>query len=90
MGCRLGIQASIEETAAAIDALSVIALSDEAYDMLPIQRGVEYLCRHALEQRDHGHAMGLYFARLWYYEKSYEKILSISALRRVLLLGDRL
>ena len=89
-GARLGIGTSIEETAAAIDALAAYACTDESYDVMHIRRGLEYVCRHALEEREHAEPIGLYFARLWYYEKSYAAILCISALRRVLLLGERL
>jgi len=74
------IESSIEETALAVDAL-VCAGSQEA----AIDRGAAWL----VERTDCGRifppaAIGLYFAKLWYYEELYPRIFTISALNRLL------
>lgn len=88
-GGALGLPSSIEETAVTLDALAAYALLGMQNDTQIIRRGVEYLSEHALDQREHAEPIGLYFARLWYYEKSYAAIFTISALRRVLLLEEK-
>lgn len=76
-GCAIG-GASVEETAVAVEALLA------APDGVPIPalvRGIEWLLR-AVEEGKHLEtaAIGLYFARLWYYEKLYPHVFTVSVL----------
>jgi squalene-hopene/tetraprenyl-beta-curcumene cyclase len=65
---------SIEETA-----LAVAALEGE-----PARRGAEWLARATEAGRVFPPApIGLYFARLWYYEKLYPLIFTLAALKRM-------
>ena len=86
-----GIEASIEETALATDALSRFLIGPVPDDsLLPMQavrravrRGADWL----IQRTDAGKSfpaapIGLYFARLWYFEKLYPIIFTVSALAR--------
>ena len=73
-GCQ-GAPSSIEETSLAVQALAQTS-SREAID-----RGVAWLVRSTDSGRKIEPApIGLYFARLWYYEELYPLIFSIAAL----------
>lgn len=68
---------SLEETALAVEAL--LPYSEHAP---AIRRGLTWLIEHLDPVDDLPAApIGLYFARLWYYEKLYPYIFAISALR---------
>ena len=71
---------SVEETALAIEAL----LSDDSVTkfQLVLQQGLNWLVT-AVEQDRHRRAspIGLYFAKLWYYEQLYPLCFTLSALR---------
>jgi squalene-hopene/tetraprenyl-beta-curcumene cyclase len=82
---------SIEETAVAVEALAALSAGGpegaghehtrEARSA--VQRGVGWLVEHT----DRGRAfapspIGLYFARLWYYEEFYPLIFTVAALQR--------
>jgi len=74
---------SIEETALAVEALSYIAGDATTEDSLPsaIERGCAWLIEHT----EHGTVfepapIGLYFAKLWYTERLYPLIFTVSAL----------
>jgi len=74
------VASSIEETALAVDAL--LCVGDE---QAAIEAGAAWLVEHT----DGGRrfptaAIGLYFAKLWYYEELYPRIFTISALNRLL------
>jgi len=75
---------SIEETALAVDALSRAAAATSDKSLLPaVARGASWL----IERTDRGRTfepspIGLYFARLWYYEELYPIIFTVAALRR--------
>jgi squalene-hopene/tetraprenyl-beta-curcumene cyclase len=74
---------SIEETSFALDALA--ACSYERRRAVAIQRGAEWVVRHT----SHATALspspiGLYFAKLWYFEKLYPLVYASGALGRVL------
>jgi squalene-hopene/tetraprenyl-beta-curcumene cyclase len=76
-----GVQSSIEETALAVHALSATMHIGESVDS--IQRGVQWL----IQFTDRGTRIspapiGLYFARLWYYEDLYPLIFATGALVR--------
>jgi squalene-hopene/tetraprenyl-beta-curcumene cyclase len=76
---------SIEETALAVVALSAIAHSNSPSDprhSTAIRRAAAWL----IAQTDHGRRfdaapIGLYFAKLWYFEELYPLIWSVAALR---------
>jgi squalene-hopene/tetraprenyl-beta-curcumene cyclase len=74
-----GLPSTIEETALALGVLSSLG-HEEA-----VRRGVQWLIRHTKEAGDFRAApIGLYFASLWYDEKLYPIIFTVSALRRIL------
>ncbi len=81
-----GVAPSIEETALAIDALAgLLALADEP---VPAERlrsavasGAGWLIAHTRGGREFKAApIGLYFAKLWYFEQLYPVIFTVSAL----------
>ncbi|MDD4269571.1 MAG: squalene--hopene cyclase [Pirellulaceae bacterium] len=75
-----GQASSVEETAVALEALLSAAASPPA--QAAIESGLQWLVR-AVEENRHRRAapIGFYFARLWYYEKLYPLIFTVSALR---------
>jgi squalene-hopene/tetraprenyl-beta-curcumene cyclase len=74
------VASSIEETALAIDAL--LCLGDITP---PIDAGVAWLVEHTSGGREFAPAaIGLYFAKLWYYEELYPRIFTVSAMNRFL------
>ncbi|MBL7219291.1 MAG: squalene--hopene cyclase [Phycisphaerae bacterium] len=74
------IASSIEETALAVDALLCLG------DITPtIESGAAWLVEHTGGGRKFPPAaIGLYFAKLWYYEELYPRVFTISALNRLL------
>ena len=73
---------SIEETAAAMEALVAYARTGEGHQNTPIERGATALLNLTEEGTVFPVApIGLYFARLWYYEKLYPLIAAVSAFR---------
>ena len=78
-GGQSGAPSSIEETALAVDALA--SLSDAERPAENIAGGVEFLCSATKEGTDFPPApIGFYFAKLWYYEKLYPMVWTVSAL----------
>jgi len=87
------VSSSVEETALAVDALAGLLKTADANKELQlptqtiesaIRRGAAWL----VEKTDRGKSMppvpiGLYFATLWYFEKLYPLIFTISALNKV-------
>lgn len=76
-----GKVSSVEETAVALEALLAIPTSESAQPS--IQKGLEWLVE-AVEGDRHRNStpIGFYFARLWYYEKLYPLIFTVSALQK--------
>jgi squalene-hopene/tetraprenyl-beta-curcumene cyclase len=77
-----GVASSIEETALAVQALSCRWDAEDSSSC--IRRGVEWL----IESTNRGtrtpvSPIGLYFARLWYFEELYPLIFALGALTRV-------
>ncbi|CAN5889431.1 prenyltransferase/squalene oxidase repeat-containing protein [soil metagenome] len=74
-----GIAPTIEETA---NALTALATSPHRESLaLPLQRGTQWLIEHTQNGTVFPAApIGLYFARLWYHEKMYPVIWTLSAL----------
>jgi squalene-hopene/tetraprenyl-beta-curcumene cyclase len=83
------VSPSIEETAVALDALSRVLAGGYGGEMAKslrsaVDRGTGWL----IERTDGGRRfdpapIGLYFAKLWYYERLYPMIFAVSALRQV-------
>jgi squalene-hopene/tetraprenyl-beta-curcumene cyclase len=71
---------SVEETAVALEALLSAAASPPAQAV--IKSGLQWLVQ-AVEENRHVEAapIGFYFARLWYYEKLYPLVFTVSAFR---------
>jgi len=82
-----GCVSSVEETAVAVEALA--AASDPASQQL-LTQGVRWLVE-AVEGDRHltTSPIGFYFAKLWYHEKLYPLIFTVSALGRALDLPER-
>jgi squalene-hopene/tetraprenyl-beta-curcumene cyclase len=92
-----GVAASIEETAVAADAIAALLLRgrhDAAFAGamdLPIARMEEAVGRAATRLMDRAAGaeeippapIGLYFARLWYFERLYPLIFAVSALQKI-------
>jgi squalene-hopene/tetraprenyl-beta-curcumene cyclase len=76
-----GKVSSVEETAVALEAL--LASPHEESTQLVLQTGLEWLIA-ATENDRHQEStpIGFYFARLWYYERLYPLVFTVSALRR--------
>src|SRR6185436_7172373 len=77
-GGAVGIESTIEETALAIDGLAAAGGAEEA-----VARG----CRWLAERTAEGTAfepspIGLYFAKLWYWDRLYPLIFTVGALSR--------
>ena len=71
--------ASIEESAVALEAL----IEDPEYSV-QVARGTEWLLDQLeAEEWKKPAPIGLYFARLWYYERLYPLIFSVSALGKL-------
>ncbi len=72
----------MEETALALTALLDLAARKEE---ARVRMGLRWLCRAILEGRHRvASPIGFYFARLWYFERLYPIIFSVSALGRAL------
>jgi squalene-hopene/tetraprenyl-beta-curcumene cyclase len=75
-----GVESSVEETALALEGLAGAAGGEEA-----IARGVQWLADHTSEgTRFPPSPIGLYFAKLWYWDRLYPLIFTVGALGRVL------
>lgn len=72
---------SLEETAVAVEAL--LAAEPDAQVQAVVEKGLSFLVA-AVEAGGHRRAepIGLYFAKLWYYERLYPLIFTVSALRQ--------
>ncbi len=81
-GGAAGIASSIEETALAVDALASACRCGGDHDLLSsVRRGVDWLISHMDEGRSTpASPIGLYFARLWYFEELYPRIFALAAL----------
>ncbi|TAN35998.1 MAG: squalene--hopene cyclase [Verrucomicrobia bacterium] len=70
---------SIEETALAVNTLAVVPRARDA-----VLRGVDWLIAATAQGRETPAApIGLYFAKLWYFERLYPLIFLVGALERV-------
>jgi squalene-hopene/tetraprenyl-beta-curcumene cyclase len=87
-GGAYGIPASIEETALAVDALARLGAAPTLIAAEPAKtalgRGVAWLVEHTAEGTRFDPApIGFYFAKLWYFERLYPVIFTVSALEHV-------
>jgi squalene-hopene/tetraprenyl-beta-curcumene cyclase len=74
------VESSIEETALAVDALLCSGSGADA-----VRNGAAWLVEHTEQgTRLPPAPIGLYFAKLWYYEELYPRIFTVSALNRFL------
>jgi squalene-hopene/tetraprenyl-beta-curcumene cyclase len=93
-GAAAGIVSSIEETALAVEALAEAHANAGDRPVVEgiaeaIGRGCAWLAEHTGGGRRFEAApIGLYFARLWYSERLYPVIFTVSALERVRCLGS--
>ncbi len=78
-GVSVGEVSGLEETAVAVEAL--ISAENGPHPLPGTERGVSWLVE-AVESGRHRETspIGFYFARLWYYERLYPLIFSVSAL----------
>jgi squalene-hopene/tetraprenyl-beta-curcumene cyclase len=85
-GGEQGLPSSIEETSLAVSALSY---KTDAPAREAVGKGAEWLA-HATRGGEETPAspIGLYFARLWYYESLYPLIFAVDALRRATSIAD--
>jgi squalene-hopene/tetraprenyl-beta-curcumene cyclase len=78
---------SVEETALAIEALCAIPsdFADQELASKTLEKGIRALIL-AIQTGEHRKAspIGLYFAKLWYYEKLYPMTFAVSALRELI------
>lgn len=78
-GGDIGIAGSVEETALAIDALIQMNVEDSD----SVHRGIAWLVAAVEAGRlNDPSPIGFYFAKLWYYERLYPIIFTVSALGR--------
>jgi squalene-hopene/tetraprenyl-beta-curcumene cyclase len=77
-GGNRGIASSIEETGAVLSSLGRL---ENAAAAAAVKRGATWLLRATEADRLDAAPIGLYFARLWYYEALYPLIFSIAGLR---------
>jgi len=87
-GGAYGVPASIEETALAVDALARLCIAPALIAADPARaalgRGVAWLLEHtAAGTRFDPAPIGFYFAKLWYFERLYPVIFTVSALEHV-------
>jgi len=84
-GGQAGAPSTIEETAQAVGALAKVHAAAKASGELTecIRRGAAWLVEHTEGGRHFAPApIGLYFARLWYFEQLYPLIFTVNALDR--------
>jgi squalene-hopene/tetraprenyl-beta-curcumene cyclase len=86
------VPSSIEETALAVDALAAALLQSEIRNpqsaIEAVRRGADWLIANTHQgQSTPASPIGLYFARLWYFEELYPLIFTLSALSKVLKLS---
>ena len=76
-----GFSSTIEETSVALEGIISGGATKDCADSIMV--GVNWLC-DAIQQEHHhvSQPIGFYFARLWYHEKMYPLVFSLSALKR--------
>jgi len=92
-GGAASVSSSIEETALAVDALATAllysALRTPHSALEAVRRGAAWLITNTKQgQSTPASPIGLYFARLWYFEELYPLIFTLSALSKVQKLSE--
>ena len=78
-----GVPSSVEETGVVVAALSVAGLAADQSRLAPaLDRAAAWLTVAATEPRLAASPIGLYFARLWYYEDLYPIVFALAGLGR--------
>ncbi|GIW93070.1 MAG: squalene--hopene cyclase [Pirellulaceae bacterium] len=73
---------SVEETSLALEALACHAPCAES-----VHRGARWLARTLLDEQVRAAPIGLYFAKLWYYEELYPWVFAVAGLGRLVRRG---
>jgi len=76
-----GVPSSVEETALAVDALAAAGMPGPDA-RAAIEAGLEWLVGRVRGEAPSPTPIGLYFARLWYFERLYPLVFTVSALGR--------
>jgi squalene-hopene/tetraprenyl-beta-curcumene cyclase len=77
------VPSSIEETGVALSALSAAALdADQPRLTAALDRAAAWLSAAIADSRHTASPIGLYFARLWYYEELYPIVFALAGLGR--------
>jgi squalene-hopene/tetraprenyl-beta-curcumene cyclase len=76
-----GVPSSIEETGVALASLGGQPSTD-AHTIAAVQRGTQWLIDAARDEAPLASPLGLYFARLWYYEELYPLIFALEGVAR--------
>jgi squalene-hopene/tetraprenyl-beta-curcumene cyclase len=83
-GGAVSVPSSIEETALAVEALAGIMEGEDETIVGSIERGSAWLIEHTGGGLHFDPVpIGLYFAKLWYFERLYPLIFTVAALERV-------
>ncbi len=87
-GAEQGVEPSVEETALAVEALADPSLPPQA--AAAVRAGLHWLLAALAEQTwTRASPIGLYFAKLWYFEKLYPIVFTAGALARCLLAAQK-
>lgn len=84
-GADAGLTPSLEETGMAVEALAAWAeATTDGESAEAARRGADWLVQHSdAGQRFPTAPIGLYFAKLWYFERLYPVLFTVAALERV-------
>jgi squalene-hopene/tetraprenyl-beta-curcumene cyclase len=84
-GARPGASSTCEETALAVEALSIYHGINVQINHVAVKEGLQWLAEHARDAAGlSASPMGLYFAKLWYAEQLYPPVFVLSALKCML------
>jgi squalene-hopene/tetraprenyl-beta-curcumene cyclase len=75
-----GVPSSVEETGVALSALGKVPAQDGGGIVDALTRGIRWLAEATRAERLDASPIGLYFARLWYYEELYPLIFAVDGL----------
>jgi squalene-hopene/tetraprenyl-beta-curcumene cyclase len=79
-----GVRSSLEETGVVLSALGRTSPSADAVQITSaVERAIRWLVDTARDGRQQPAPIGLYFARLWYYEELYPLIFCVEGLAKV-------
>jgi len=78
-----GTPSTLEETGAVLTALGAVAVGDATRLRQPVARGTAWLAKTVAADAADAAPVGLYFARLWYYEELYPLTFALAGLAAV-------